>query len=161
MLSNAPVSPLPSTSEGGGGGGEASLTMTHPTARSEQVNFKEALMDDPIVGVETVQHDEKYSTAIPAQPIRSPPEMTPAEKERHDLTHQPPHPGCVICRSTRTPNVQHTRTTEHQRTIPLVVGDYCFLRSAGEKTLLTCLVSKFYPCHIVLAFGVPKKAWTL
>ena len=146
-MTQDPVRPPPPSEPGGGAAGTASSGQG-----PEEVNLKEAIMDDPIIGVE--QQDEG---AIEAKPLRSPPVMTPAQREIHNLTHQPPHPGCEICRATRTPNIPHSLSHESSRTIPMLVGDYCFLKSGGEKKLLTCLVMKLYPWKIFLACGVPKK----
>ena len=78
------------------------MAAQHDGTEEEDVNFKEAIMDTPIVGVE--QGEIQGPTA---RPIKSPKPMTQAEKEVHDLTHQPPHSGCSICASNRTPNLQH------------------------------------------------------
>ena len=107
----------------GGGGGDAAPT---PRAQGEEdeeeeVDPKLALMDDPIVGVEPASSSHKGPEP---KPLRTPPTMSQAEKDKHDLTHQPPHPGCPICASSRTANLPHTHSHEHLRTIPLLVGDY-------------------------------------
>ena len=115
----------------------------------EEIDLKDALMDEPIVGVEQVQHDEHK--AFEAKPVRSPTPMTAAQKEKHDLTHLPPDQACPICASSRTPNLRHATSHEHLRTIPLLVGDYCFLRRADDSCLATCLVMKLYPYKLLLA----------
>ena len=115
------------------------------------------MVDAPHVGVELLQHEEDGPSAIPPKPVPSPPSMSAVEKAKHDLTHQPPHPGCAICRSTRSPNMQHPQSHEHMRTIPLLVGDYCFLRDAADAYLATCLVLRLYPYRLFLAFIVPRK----
>ena len=105
-MTQDPVRPPPPSEPGGGAAGTASSGQG-----PEEVNLKEAIMDDPIIGVE--QQDEG---AIEAKPLRSPPVMTPAQREIHNLTHQPPHPGCEICRATRTPNIPHTLSLSLSRT---------------------------------------------
>ena len=75
----------------------ASTSPWRPEAQAqdeEEVNLKEALVDQPLVGVEQLLPDEKHGPT--ARPMRSPKPMTLEEKEAHDLTHQPPHPGCQI-----------------------------------------------------------------
>ena len=114
-------------------------------------------MDSPLVGVEQAIVQEEELEALPAKPMRTPPQMTAAEKEKHDVTHMPPHPGCPICASSRTPNLQHAASHEHLRTIPLQVGDCCFLRRIDETILATCLVMRLYPYKIFLSCIVPKK----
>ena len=139
-----PASPPPTTpddSGGGGGGADVPGSDLH----DEDVDLSLALPNDPIVGVEHVLRDEQGPGAREARPLPSPPSMTPAQKAKHDLTHLPPHLGCAICRSTRSPNLQHGPSHEHERIIPLLVGAYCFLRRADESSLLTCLVMRLYP----------------
>ena len=103
MLSPDPVSPQPPGDPGGGGAASSSQdTAAAPEdVKEEEVNMKEAILDDPLVGIEIAEEDGKH--AIAAKPVTTPPEMTPAQRERHNLTHQPPHPGCAICRSSRSP----------------------------------------------------------
>ena len=69
----------------------------------------------------------------------------------------PPGEGCQLCKSTRAPNLKHAQSHEHLRTIPLLVGDYCFLKSIADDDLRTCLVMKLYPYQITFASGVPRK----
>ena len=103
----------------------------------EIVDLDSALMHEPIVGVEQKEKDghDKHSTI----PLPSPPTMTPAQREKHNLTHLPPHPGCPICRASRTPKVQHDPTRQRLGTIPLLVGAYRVLRSMPEVDLQTGL----------------------
>ena len=84
MFTQDPVSPSPPAEPGGGGTASASSSLG-AGAEAEgdlgEVDFKEALMDDPYVGVEVVTHDGEHPGAIAARPIRTPPEMTPAERD--------------------------------------------------------------------------------
>ena len=112
-------------------------------------------MQDHIAGVEASEHDPPAH--IQPRPLASPPNIAKEEKAKHYLTHARPHPGSAICRSTRTPNLPHSVLHESSRAIPRLVGDYCFLRKAGDSTLLACLARKLYPYRLVLACGVPKK----
>ena len=52
----------------------------------EEVDYKLALHDDPIVGTDLVIHGEHGPGALTATPLNSPPTMTKAQKEKHDLT---------------------------------------------------------------------------
>ena len=160
MLHSAPVSPplqpLPLEATRGGGGADQAPAAGEE-AGVEEVNMKHVVKDAQPIGVEGVLHDSRGPGALQAVPMPSPPTMSPAEKAKHDLTHLPPHPGCAICRSTRAPNLGHPRSHEHLRVIPLLVGDYCFLKNALEKTLATCLVLRLYPYGIFFAFLVPRK----
>ena len=103
MNHQTPIRPQQLTSSDTPGGATSSQAgMTDPGAADDEVDLREALVDDPIVGIETVVFDEHGPGALEARPLRTPPAMTPAEKEKHDLTPQPPHPGCPICASSRT-----------------------------------------------------------
>ena len=126
--------------------------------KEEIVNLEHALVEKPIVGVEQAQkHDQSPHGA---NPLPSPPVMTQAEREKHNLTHQPPHRGCPICVSSRAPNLMHGPTHEHQRTIPLLVGDYCFMRSILDNLLRTCLVMRLYPYRKLCLTAVPATGLT-
>ena len=104
------------------------------------VDTRHAVMAEPIVGYGPVLSDERGDGAISPVPLKSPKTMTPSEKEKHDITHLPPDDGCVICRSTRTPNLGHFPSHEHLRRIPLLVGDYCLVRNTGDDVLVCVLV---------------------
>ena len=124
MLSSKPVSPHPlpassSTDVAGSGHQNASTMVDEP-----EVNLKDALFSDPIVGIDRVTASEHGPGALPARPLPTPPSMTPAEKAIHDITHLPFHPGCPICASTRRPNTIHPQSHEHLRVVPLLVADY-------------------------------------
>ena len=134
--------------------GEAPAPSIMQEAEEETIDFKDSLDEEPIVGVEPAQDGDSTRTAVP---LPAPPAMTPKEREIHNLKHQPPHRGCPICAANRTPNVKHGPTHEASRTIPLLVGDYCFLRSIVDTLLATCLVFRLYPCKICFACVVPAK----
>ena len=121
MLKQAPVSP--DSPLEAGGVDDATLKDQLGAAQDEVVDFKQAMMDAPYVGVELLQHEEDGPCAIPAKPVPSPPTMSTTEKAKHDLTHQPPHPRCTICRPSRSPNMQRPQSPDHMRTIPLRVGN--------------------------------------
>ena len=143
MLRHSPVKPPTNPPSQPGGDG----TATTQDMDDETVDFKHVLR-----GQGSSQQDDHEPV-----PVKSPRTMTAAQKEKHDLTHMPPDLGCSICRSTRTPNLGHTATREHERTIPLLVGDYCFLKTFSETILATCLVFRLYTYKSFLACIVPKK----
>ena len=96
---SSPVSPLSfassSSNEGRARETPSIETEVHKEEEEEVVDFDRALMHEPIVGV------EPSAKAIPeahvAKPLPSTPTMTDAEREKHNLTHQPPHRGCPMC----------------------------------------------------------------
>ena len=89
----------------------------------EPVDMKHALLQDPIVGVERVVLDENGPGAIEPKPLASPSNMTPAQREKHNLAHLQYHPGCTICVAIRRANTAHARSHEQLRVIPRVVAD--------------------------------------
>ena len=119
---------------------------------------KMALASEPIVGLERVTYDEKTGPgALAARPLTSPKSMTPLQRAIHDLTHLPYDPGCGICVSTRRPNVHHRSLTASERTIPLLVGDYCFPKHSDDDNSLTVLVMRVYPYKLFFVCVVPAK----
>ena len=116
MVQPHPESPTLIANQGGGGDTASTVAL-----EEEEINYENACMQDPIVGVETSGRDSPAH--IQPRPRASPPEMTKEEKAKHDLTHTHPYPGCAICRSTRRPNLPHSMSHESSRTDPLLVGD--------------------------------------
>ena len=132
MLS--PVSPSPPTSKDEVGG--------HQEEQEEEPDLSKAMLDDPIVGVEAVVHDQHGPGARKARPLPTPKPMSAAQKEIHDLTHLPFDEGCDLCRLTRGLNALHRLTQEAMRTIPLRVADSCYLRWSNSAVLRTVLVMR-------------------
>ena len=127
-------------------GGEDLCQECEPV--EEDVNLKDALFDDPIIGHGQTLLDEHGPGALEPLPLATPPTMTPAQRAKHNLTHLPYHPGCPICVATRRPNTHHQRSHENERTIPLLVADYCFVKTSGDVALQTIPVLRLYPCKL-------------
>ena len=128
-----------------------------PPEDDVDVDLKQALFNDPIVGEGQTLLDENGPGAIQPKPLATPPSMTPLERAIHNLTHLPYHPGCPICVSTRRPNSHHRNSHEHLRTIPLLVADYCFVKTTGDVKLQTILVLRLYPYRLFYAIAVPAE----
>ena len=88
----------------------------------EDVKQGDILLEDKIVGSEQVTLDERGPGARDAQPLQTPQTPTPAQVERHNLTHMPYQPWCPFCVATRRKNTPHRRSHEAEREVPLVVG---------------------------------------
>ena len=101
---------------------------------------KEAVLGEPIVGVEVVTLDSQGQGALPARALPSPKEPTQAERDRHNLTHLPFCLWCPICIACRRPNNHHRLLQDHSREVPLLAGDYGFIRNAGDESLVCVLV---------------------
>ena len=153
-----PVSPQPlhSHSLSPLGAGSAEAAGVH-SEEEEEVDMKKALLADPIVGTKSVVMDQHGPGAISAKPLASPPSMTPKERAIHNLTHLPYHPGCAICAATRRANSMHLRSHEHTRVVPMMAGDYCFMRFVDEKCTQPVLVLRLYPYKLFFAMVVPRK----
>ena len=163
MVSRVPVRPPTDESENSGAHSLAEDMLCMPCVEEnlfgedEDPDLKLADLDDPIVGVERVLSDQHGPGALEAQPLATPPSMTPAAFLKHCLTHLPYHPGCPVCAASRRPNTQHRRSHEHTRVIPLLVGDYGFVRSSlDDKTnLQTAIVLRVLPYNLSFACVVP------
>ena len=114
-----------------------------------------AMLGEPIVGTEWVVYDDTNGPgAMPARPLPSPQSMTAAQRAIHDLTHLPYHPGCEVCVSCRRPNNMHLSQKHSERTVPFMVGDYCFPKHSDEVDIITALIIRVYPnklffgCHV-------------
>ena len=118
------------------------------------VDFGHARLKDPIIGVKDVISNEHGDGAIPAEPMKAPKSMTTAEWERHCVTHLPYHPSCPLCRAARRPNVQHRLSHEFERTIPLLVADYCFVKGERLRSHYALLLPACI--HISSSFAAPS-----
>ena len=114
------------------------------------IDVGEALASDPIVGTEATLHDEHGPGARAAVPIKAPAEMSPAQWEAHLLTHLPFCPGCPFCVMARKPNLQHRKSHEGDRSIPMLVADYGYTRDSDDTRLATALVLRLYPYRLLL-----------
>ena len=98
---------------------------------------KAAVLGEPIVGIEAITLDQRGPGALAARPLPSPKEPTQAAIDRHNLTHTPFEAWCPICIACRRCNDHHRLQKDSSRSIPLLVGDYCFVRNATDEKLLT------------------------
>ena len=103
----------------------------------EELDPKSVAVEDSIVGNELVTLDEHGPGAIEAKPMVSPKVMTPQQRAKHSIAHLPYDPDCEICVSCKRPNIQHLASHESKRTIPLLVGDYGFIRDSKDADNVT------------------------
>ena len=102
-------------------------------------------MCKPCGGDDEVQDDEGNSLQMPKGLPKPKPPSVEAQR-RHNLTHWPyaswcPH--CILGSRNNTPRVQARGGAD--RSLPLLVLDYCFIRNASDQDLVTLLVGKLYP----------------
>ena len=84
--------------------------------------------------------------------------MSRVERDKHFAAgHLPYDPRCEICTSCKRPNIPHTKSNESDRTIPLLVGDYGFIKDGSDDENVTILVMKLYPFKLIFACLVPSK----
>ena len=118
-----PVSPIPKIPK------SRDLGTSKIDEDGDAINADDVALGDHIVGTEKVLYDQHGPGALEVDPMKVPNDLTPAQWAKHCVTHLPYHPGCSICRSCKRPNTRHLRSHEHERQIPLLVGDYGTLRA--------------------------------
>ena len=123
----------------------------------EAADFKYAVMEEKIIGTESVTLDEHGQGAVTPKGLPSPARMTPAAERLHWLTHLPYNPACEVCVRCKRPNTHHRGCKTDSRVIPLLVGDYCFLKDSQDEDQATMLVLKLYPYKIYFACLVRQK----
>ena len=111
-------------------------------------DMRDAVMDDKIIGVEVTTTDEHGPGALVPRELPKPHRMLPSKEAKHWLTHLPYDPACELCVQCRRPNSHHRGSTKDERTIPLLVGDYCFVKDSSDGEQVTGLVLKLYPFNI-------------
>ena len=120
-------------------------------------NAGDVMLGDHIVGTEKVLYDEHGPGALEVNPPKAPVDLTPAQWAKHCVSHLPYHPGCSICRACKRPNTRHLRSHEQDRQIPLLVGDYGFVRDSRDEDVATLLVLRLYPYKLTFAMVVKSK----
>ena len=116
------------------------------------------MVDDPLVGEELVTLDEHGPGALKPRTIPGPKEMSAIEREKHFAAgHLPYDARCEICLRCKRPNVPHSKRHESERTIPLLVSDYGFIKDGSDDENVTTLVMKLYPYKLVFACMVTSK----
>ena len=128
-----------------------------PVTLDEEVQQKDVLWGEPIVGVEQFTLDENGPGARDATAPTTPKAPTRAQRERHFLTHLPYAAWCPFCVAARRPNSHHQRAHGHERELPLLVADYGFLRDEQDQDMVSILVIKVYPYKLMFATVVDVK----
>ena len=108
-------------------------------------------MDEKIIGEEQVTLDEHGPGASEPKGLPSPRKMTPSAEAKHWLTHLPYDPACEVCVRCKRPNSHHRGVKTDSRVIPLLVGDYCYIKESKDEEQATVLVLKLYPYKIYFA----------
>ena len=119
---------------------------------SDRISLSDALLDDPMFGPDETKalRSQERVRVLP-----EPKEMTPAQWTRHRNTHSPFHNGCKYCVGGRRPNTHH-RASKSTRSIPLLCGDYGFLREITSDEVLTFLALYLKPWKNHMALPVHR-----
>ena len=81
-----------------------------------------------------------------------------AERARHNLTHWPYRSWCEHCVRSRRPNSRHHFSpSSSERTVPVLVADYCYLRDSRDEDLAEVFVGRLYPSRMTIAMVVREK----
>ena len=124
----------------------------------EELDPKSVAVDEVIAGEGIVTLDKNGPGALQPKQVTGPKEMTKIERERHFAAgHLPYDPRCEICTSCKKPNAPHLKSHESERTIPLLVGDYGFIKDGSDDENVTILVLKLFPFKLIFACVVPSK----
>ena len=110
-------------------------------------------LSDPIVGYDVVFSEDNGPGALAIRPLPSPREPTPAETAKHCLSHLPYASWCPFCVAFRRPNNHHRRCRDPALLIPLLVGDYAFVRNSRDEVLLTLLAVRLHPSGLWFVCG--------
>ena len=137
------------------------IQLTRPVKYGEDegkiINPKDVLFGDPIVGNESVTLTEHGPGALDPRVMTSPKSMSASQRARHWTTHLPYDPSCEVCVRCRRPNVPDHAVQNDTREIPLLVGDYGFIRDSRAQDSVTTLVMNLYPFNIFFACAVAAK----
>ena len=121
------------------------------------VDPRDLMMGEPIVGFDEPTLTENGEGARTPKTLPSPRAMTPAQRAAHWITHLPYDPSCEICVQCRRPNEHHRSVKDDSRVIPLLVGDYGFIKDSGDTESATILVLKLYPYKTFFSCIVANK----
>ena len=102
---------------------------------------------------------EEHDMGEPAKTLPTPISPPTIELEAHNATHIPFRTWCKWCVAGRKPNPHHRRKTDAARDVPMLVGDYCFVRDSRDDDLMSMYVGKLYPSKAVVAIPVTQNGY--
>ena len=106
----------------------------------------EAIGHGEIDNVGTDDEVDLDSGQCSRRPRGVPEPYTPSAAERalHNLTHWPYRSWCEHCLRSRRPNARHSFSpSSSERTVPVLVADYCYLRDSRDEDLAEVFVGRF------------------
>ena len=87
-------------------------------------------------GADELEDDAGHEEGVGVHVHSVPKGPTQQEIDEHNATHIPYRSWCRWCVMGKKPNLRHSRSSS-ARDVPLLVGDYCFVRDARDEDLLT------------------------
>lgn len=106
----------------------------------------------PLGGNDVVETNVQIAK-VPTAPIGP----SPAEIEAHNVTHLPYRSWCRWCVMSRKPNPKHMRNHYSTRDVPMLVGDYAFIRDSRDEDLLTVFIGCMYPSKSIVVIPCEQK----
>jgi hypothetical protein len=107
---------------------------------------------------EEQQDDEGViEEAAVSKPAKDPHAPSLAEREEHEATHLPYRSWCAECVCGRRDNPPHLRRSPEERTVPMVLMDYAFVRRHDEVEKITVLLMKDRESRAVRAWVMRNK----
>ena len=105
-----------------------------------------------------IVHADEVEVIQPGRPLPEPRVPSKSEVAIHNLTHLPYRSWCPHCVRARRPNTQHrSKSVDSQRSVPLLVADYCYVKDIHDETISTLLVARLYPARALMATVCEKK----
>ena len=78
-------------------------------------------------------------------------------RRQRSLTHLPYRSWCPHCVAARRPNTHHrAKQASLQRTVRLLVADFCYARRSRDEDLASILVCQLYSAKAIMATVTPK-----
>ena len=145
-----PVSPLAQCDNNSEQSDLANPAAVVPSSQSVALSEQSPVFPPPDVP----PGSQRVKQPKPLPEIKPP---TAAEEARHKLTHLPYRRWCRWCVQAKMLNMPHYKLPPFSRDLPLMVMDYCFVKSGDDPQFLTVLVGKLYPYKTVFAVACPKK----
>ena len=135
-----------------------------PAEDDEVVDGSLVMEGESLVG-DTIDKVEDAETGEQVEVRKVKTSMTPKlpslkEIEHHNVSgHLVYRSWCPFCVAGRRPNTPHRRQWD-KRAIPLLVGDFAFIRSSQDDESTTVFVGKVVPQNITFAMAVDVKGAT-
>ena len=127
---------------------------------NDEVDGNLVLEGEAMVGAEVDQvEDERTGEQQEVRRVKTslaPKLPSMKDIELHNLGHLVYRSWCPFCVASRKPNLPHRRQWE-ERAIPLLVGDYAFIRSSQDAESTTVFIGKIVPQNVTLPWLLRRR----